>query len=70
MIYTYFESILVAEDNRKQNPKQSYITKIKNMLLAIMVKIACVDDTYSYVKMQFTILLIVQPKKVSFVQIL
>ena len=27
MIYANFESILVAEDNGKQNPDQSYINK-------------------------------------------
>ena len=37
MIYTYFESILVAEDNRKQNPKQSNITKIKNIQHVLMI---------------------------------
>ena len=32
-IYADFESILVPEDNGKQNPNESY----KNMLLAVMV---------------------------------
>ena len=35
MIYADFESILVPEDNGKQNPEESY-TNIKNMLLAVM----------------------------------
>ena len=34
-IYADFESILVPEDNGKQNPEESY-TNIKNMLLAVM----------------------------------
>ena len=36
MIYANFESILVPEDNAKQN-QYSIQTNIKNMLLAIMV---------------------------------
>ena len=31
-----FESISAPEDNTKQNPDESYITNIKNMLLAVM----------------------------------
>ena len=27
IIYVYFESILVSEDNRKQNPEESYRNK-------------------------------------------
>ena len=37
MIYADFESILVAEDNGKQNRNESYTTYIKNMLLVVMV---------------------------------
>ena len=37
IIYADFRSILVPEDNRKQNPNEPYITNIKNMLLAVMV---------------------------------
>ena len=37
MIYADFESILVAEDNEKQNRNESYTTYIKNMLLVVMV---------------------------------
>ena len=37
MISADFESILVPEDNEKQNPYISFIwTNIKNMLLAVM----------------------------------
>ena len=36
MGYADFESILVAEDNRKQNSKESYANKYQKMLLAIM----------------------------------
>ena len=35
MIYADFESILVPEDNGKQNPEESF-TNIKNTLLATM----------------------------------
>ena len=37
IIYADFRSILVPEDNGKQNPNEPYITNIKNMLLAVMV---------------------------------
>ena len=37
IIYVDFRSILVPEDNGKQNPNEPYITNIKNMLLAVMV---------------------------------
>ena len=36
MGYADFESILVAEDNRKQNSKESYANKYQKMLLPIM----------------------------------
>ena len=36
MIYAYSESILVPEDNGKQNPKESYRNKYKDILLAVM----------------------------------
>ena len=36
IIYEYFESILVPEDNGKQNPKNLIQRKIKNILLAVM----------------------------------
>ena len=37
MIYVGFESILVTEDNRKQNLNESYTNKYQNMLLIVMV---------------------------------
>ena len=37
MIYANLESILVSEDNGKQNPDESYTTKYQNMVLAVMV---------------------------------
>ena len=37
MIYANLESILVPEDNGKQNPDESYTTKYQNMVLAVMV---------------------------------
>ena len=37
MIYADFESILVPEDNKKQNPNESYTENIKNMLCAVIV---------------------------------
>ena len=37
MIYADFESILVPEDNKKQNPNESYTENIKNMLRAVIV---------------------------------
>ena len=36
IIYADFESILVPEDNGKQNPKESYTNNIKNILFAVM----------------------------------
>ena len=37
MIYAEFESILVPDDNGKQNSNEAYIKNIKNMLLVVMV---------------------------------
>ena len=37
MIYADLESILMAEDNERQNPDEFYTNKIKNMLLVVMV---------------------------------
>ena len=37
MIYADFESILVLENNGKQNPNSLILTFIKNMLLVVMV---------------------------------
>ena len=36
MIYADFQISLVPEDNGKQNPDQSYMTNVKNMLLAVI----------------------------------
>ena len=36
MIYAELESILVPEDNEKQNPKESYTNKYQNVLLAVI----------------------------------
>ena len=36
MINANFESILVPEDNRKQNPSGSYTNKYQKILLAVM----------------------------------
>ena len=36
MIYPDFESILLSEDNVKQNLNESYTNYIKNMLLVVM----------------------------------
>ena len=47
VIYTDFESILVAEDNGKQNPKESLkYQNIKNMLL-VVIYLVCVNDKFS-----------------------
>ena len=37
MIYAYFERTLVPTDNGKQNPNESWLTNIKNMLPVVMV---------------------------------
>ena len=37
MIYADFESILVPEDNGKQNLNEYYTKNIKNMLIVVMV---------------------------------
>ena len=36
MIYADFESILIPEDNGKQNPEESYTNKYQKMLLLVM----------------------------------
>ena len=38
MIYSDFESILVPEDNGKQNLNESYTSKYKKKLLVVMVR--------------------------------
>ena len=48
MIYADFESILVPEDNRKQNPDESYTKKYqKNIACSYDYKLVCVDDKFS-----------------------
>ena len=47
-IYADFESILVPEDNGKQNPNESYIIKHqKHVALSYVYKLICVDDNFS-----------------------
>ena len=48
MIYANFESILVSEDNEKQNPEESY-TNIyqKHVACSYGYKLVCVDDKFS-----------------------
>ena len=48
MIYAGFESILVPEDNGKQNPKESYMNKYqKHIACSYGYKLAYVEDTFS-----------------------
>ena len=48
MIYADFESILVPEDNGKQNPNESYINKYQNYVACSYgYKLVFVDDTFS-----------------------
>ena len=48
MIYTDFESILVPEDNGKQNPNESYNSKYqKHVACSYGYKLVCVDDKFS-----------------------
>ena len=48
MIYADFESILVPEDNRKQNPNESYTNKYKkHVACSYGYKLVCVDDKSS-----------------------
>ena len=48
MIYEDFESILVPEDNRKQNPIESYSNKYqKHIACSCGYKLVCVDDKFS-----------------------
>ena len=39
LIHANFESILVPEDNGKQNPNDSYTNKYQNMLLLVVMVI-------------------------------
>ena len=48
MIYADFESILVPEDNRKQNTNESYTNKYqKHISCSYGYKLVCVDDKFS-----------------------
>ena len=48
MIYANFESILVPEDNGKQNPNESYTNKYqKHIACSYGCKLVCVDDKFS-----------------------
>ena len=48
MIYAVFESILVPEDNGKQNPNESYTSKYQKYVSCCYVyKLVCVDDKSS-----------------------
>ena len=69
LIYADFESILVPEDDGKQNPEESYRNKYQtHIACSYFYKLVYVGDTFSkpfkaWVKMLFTILLIVWLKK-------
>ena len=48
MIYADFESILIPEDNGKQNPNESYTNKYqKYFTCSYGYKFKCVDDKFS-----------------------
>ena len=48
MIHADFESILVPEDNGKQNPNESYTNKYqKHVASSDGYKLVCVDDKFS-----------------------
>ena len=48
MIYADYESILVPDDNGKQNPNGSYINKYqKHVACSYDYKLVCVDDKFS-----------------------
>ena len=48
MIYADFESILVPEYNRKQNPEESYTNKYqKHVVCSYGYKLVCADDKFS-----------------------
>ena len=47
-IYPDFESILVSENNGKQNPEESDTKKYqKHIACSYVLKLACVDDEFS-----------------------
>ena len=48
MIYAGFESILLSEDNGKQNPNESYTNKYqKHVACSYGYKLVCVDHKFS-----------------------
>ena len=48
MIYADFESILVPEDNGKQNPNEPYTNKYqKHVACSYGYKLVCIDDKFS-----------------------
>ena len=48
MIYADFESILVPENNGKQNPNESYTSKYqKHVACNYGYKLLCLDDKFS-----------------------
>ena len=48
IIYADFESILVLEDNGKQNPEESYTSQYqKHIACSYGYKLVCVDDRFS-----------------------
>ena len=48
IIYAYFESILVPEDNEEQIPKESYTNKYqKHIASSYGNQLVCVDDRFS-----------------------
>ena len=48
VIYTNFESILVPENDRQQNPKESYTNKYpKHIACSYGYKLVCVNDKFS-----------------------
>ena len=48
MIYTNFESVLVPENDGKQNPDDSYTNKYqKHVACSYGYKLVCVDDKFS-----------------------
>ena len=48
MIYVGFETILLPEDNGKQNPNESYTNKYQNHIACSYdYKLVCVDDKFS-----------------------
>ena len=50
MIYPDFESILVPEDNGKQNPRETYFNKSqKHVTCTYGYELVCVDDKFSKV---------------------